>query len=314
AQQHKIKNPMTNQSACHGLWVPALTPFTADLEVDVARFIAHCHWLLANGANGLAAFGTTSEANSLSGGERMALLDQLVEAGIAPSALMPGTGCCALPDTVALTRHAVDHGCAGVLLLPPFYYKGIGDDGIYAGIARLIERIADDRLKIYLYHIPPMAGVGFSLDLIGRLLKDFPDKIAGLKDSSGDWSNTAAILKNYPSLAVFPGSEIFLLDGLRAGSAGCISASANVNTAAISALYEHYRNNGQDLDASQERLTLLRRTFETQPMVPGLKAIIAHARSDPAWRTARPPLVPLNEASAATLFEKLNQLDFAWPI
>lgn len=304
---------MNNHSPCHGLWVPALTPFTADLEVDTDRFLAHCRWLLANGAHGLAAFGTTSEANSLSVAERMALLDQLIAGGIPPTALMPGTGCCALPDTLALTRHAVNHGCAGVLLLPPFYYKGISDDGIYAGIAHIIERIADDHLKIYLYHIPPMASVGFSLALIERLLKDFPDAIAGLKDSSGDWSNTAAILKNFPSLAVFPGSETFLLDGLRAGSAGCISASANVNPGAIRALYEDYLRDGQDLDTSQQRLTLLRQTFQTQPMIPGLKAIIAHARTDPAWATTRPPLVPLKNA-ATTLIDTLNQLDFAWPV
>lgn len=305
---------MSDQSACRGLWVPALTPFTADLDVDATRFIAHCQWLLANGANGLAAFGTTSEANSLSAAERMGLLDGLIEAGISPAALMPGTGCCALPETEALTRHAVEHGCAGVLLLPPFYYKGVSDDGLYAGIAQLIQRIADDRLRIYLYHIPPMASVGFSLLLIERLLKDFPTTIAGLKDSSGDWSNTAAVLKNFPSLAVFPGSEIFLLDGLRAGSAGCISASANVSTAAIRALYENYRKGSEDLDAAQERLTLLRQTFQTQPMVPGLKAVIAHARSDPAWATTRPPLLPLDGSAAADLVEKLNQLDFDWPV
>ena len=297
--------------------MPALTPFTADLDVDTGRFLAHCQWLLANGANGLAAFGTTSEANSLSSAERMKLLDGLIEGGISPAALMPGTGCCALPETEALTRHAVAHGCAGVLLPPPFYYKGVSDEGLYAGIARVIERIADDRLRVYLYHIPPMASVGFSLPLIERLLRDFPNTIAGLKDSSGDWSNTAAVIENFPGLAVFPGSEVFLLDGLRAGGAGCISASANVNAAAIRALYDDYQNAGPGgeglLEADQARLTLVRRAIETQPMVPALKAIMAHARSDPAWKTARPPLVALEGSATADLIETLQSSDFVWP-
>ncbi len=304
---------MTKPHACRGLWVPALTPFTADLAVDASRFISHCEWLLANGASGLAAFGTTSEANSLSSAERMALLDGLIEAGISPAALMPGTGCCALPETETLTRHAVDHGCAGVLLLPPFYYKGVSDDGLYAGIAQVIDRIADSRLRVYLYHIPPMAGVGFSLPLIERLVRDFPDTIAGLKDSSGDWSNTAAVIENFPNLAIFPGSEVFLLDGLRAGGAGCISATANINTAAIGALYQAYQDGDPGLDADQEKLTKIRRAAETQPMVPGLKAVIAHARSDPEWLTTRPPLVSLQSEAATNLTEALDALDFTWP-
>src|SRR5437588_2514974 len=154
-----------------GVLVPALTPFHSDLSVDVDRFVAHCRWLLEEGADGLAVFGTTSEANSLSLGERMELLDALIDRKVAPGVLMPGTGCCALPDSVALTRHAVEHRCFGVLMLPPFYYKGVSDDGIFASVAEVIEQVADSRLRIYLYHIPPMAGGGFSLSLIQRPLK-----------------------------------------------------------------------------------------------------------------------------------------------
>ena len=157
-----------------GVLVPALTPFQADLTVDGERFAAHCRWLLSEGADGLAVFGTTSEANSLDAGERWHLLERLIDGGIAPGVLMPGTGCCALPDTVALTRHAVEHGCFGVLMLPPFYYKGVGDDGIYASIAEVVERVGDSRLRVYLYHIPPMASVGFSRDVIGRVAQGLP--------------------------------------------------------------------------------------------------------------------------------------------
>src|SRR6476660_3150386 len=157
---------MTAAPSPRGVFVPACTPFQPDLSVDADLFVGHCRWLLAEGASGLAVFGTTSEANSLGMSERQALLERLIHAGIDPGVLMPGTGCCALPDTVALTRHAVAAGCMGVLLLPPFYYKGVGDDGLYAGLSELIQRVGDARLRVYLYHIPPMASVGYSLALI----------------------------------------------------------------------------------------------------------------------------------------------------
>jgi 4-hydroxy-tetrahydrodipicolinate synthase len=164
---------------------PVITPFNADLTPDPARFVRHCRWLLANDV-GLAVFGTNSEANSLSVAERMSLLDALVDAGLPPARMMPGTGCCALTDSVELTAHAVRQGCAGVLMLPPFYYKGVPDEGLYRNFAEVIERVGDRRLRIYLYHIPPVAQVGITLDLIERLLKAYPGTIAGIKDSSGD--------------------------------------------------------------------------------------------------------------------------------
>ena len=216
-----------------GVLVPVLTPFTPRGEPDAGRFIAFCRWLLDQGAGGLAIFGTTSEANSMSPAERMALLDRLIEAGVPAQKLMPGTGACAMTDAVSLVRHAVDHGCGGVLMLPPFYYKGVSDDGIFAFISGVIDKVGSSALKLFLYHIPPMAVVGFSLDLVGRLIRAYPETVVGLKDSSGDWSNTAALLDRFPGFAVFPGSEVFLLDGLRKGGAGCITASGNVNVPEI---------------------------------------------------------------------------------
>ena len=201
----------------HGVLVPVLTPFTASGEPDAGRFIAFCRWLLDQGANGLAIFGTTSEANSMSPAERMALLDRLIEAGIPAEKLMPGTGACAMTDAVALVRHAVGHGCGGVLMLPPFYYKPVSDDGIFAFVSGVIDKVGSPALRVYLYHIPPVAVVGYSLDLVGRFIKAYPQTVVGLKDSSGDWNNTAALLDRYPGFAVFPGSEVFLLDGLRKG-------------------------------------------------------------------------------------------------
>jgi 4-hydroxy-tetrahydrodipicolinate synthase len=294
-----------------GVFVPALTPFTADLAVDRSRFLTHCRWLLAQGANGLAVFGTTSEANSLSQNERMQLLDHLIAHGVAPGVLMPGTGCCAIPDTVALTRHAVEHGSLGVLLLPPFYYKGVSDDGIYASIAEVVQRVADARLRIYLYHIPPMAGVGFSLPVIERLLRNFPGVVVGLKDSSGDWKNTEALLRTFPGFEVFPGSETFLLDALRQGGAGCISATANVNVAAMRKLLDTWT--AKTADAQQAQLSAVRAAVQKYPMVSANKAILSQALADPGWNVVRPPLRTLGAESIAELLQSLAALGYALP-
>ena len=166
----------------------------------------------------------------MSTGEKLELLDALTEAGIAAERMMPGTGCCALSDSLALTRKAVELGCAGVLMLPPFYYKGVSDEGLFRSYAEIIERVGDARLRIYLYHIPQVAQVPISLALIERLLKAYPGTIAGVKDSSGDWDNTRAMLERFQpqGFDVFAGSETFLLATLRGGGAGCISATANV--------------------------------------------------------------------------------------
>ncbi len=236
-----------------GVLVPVLTPFSRDGEPDPGRFVAFCRWLLDQGAGGLAIFGTTSEANSMAAAERMALLDRLIEAGIPPEKLMPGTGACSMTETAMLARHAVEHGCGGVLMLPPFYYKPVSDDGLFAFISGVVDKVASSALKVFLYHIPPVAVVGFSLDLVGRFIKAYPDTVVGLKDSSGDWNNTAALLDRYPGFAVFPGSEVFLLDGLRKGAAGCITASGNVNVPGIKKVYDNWQT--AQADALQAEIT-----------------------------------------------------------
>jgi 4-hydroxy-tetrahydrodipicolinate synthase len=291
-----------------GVLVPVLTPFTPSGEPDAGRFIAFCRWLLDQGAGGLAIFGTTSEANSMSPGERMELLDRLIEAGVPAQKLMPGTGACAMTDAVTLARHAVDRGCGGALMLPPFYYKGVSDDGIFAFISGVIDKVGAPALKLFLYHIPPMAVVGFSLDLVGRLIKAYPETVVGLKDSSGDWSNTAALFDHYPGFAVFPGSEVFLLDGLRKGAVGCITASGNVNVPGIKKVYDNWRS--PQADALQAEITTLRNALQAYPMVPALKRVVAHYHNDPNWAVVRPPLVPLNQTQSAALIADLGKLGF----
>jgi 4-hydroxy-tetrahydrodipicolinate synthase len=292
-----------------GVLVPVLTPFTGSGEPDAARFTAFCRWLLDQGAGGLAIFGTTSEANSMSPAERMGLLDHLVEAGIPAEKLMPGTGACAMTDAAALVRHAVGNGCGGVLMLPPFYYKPVSDDGIFAFISGVIDKVGSSALKVYLYHIPPVAVVGYSLDLVGRFIKAYPQTVVGLKDSSGDWNNTAALLDRYPGFAIFPGSEVFLLDALRNGGAGCITASGNVNVSGIAKLYANWQ--GPQADALQAQVTTVRDTLQRYPMVPALKRVVAHFHEDPAWASVRPPMLPLDLTQSAALIADLAKIGFS---
>src|SRR5467141_2966732 len=284
---------MTAPKRLSGVLAPVVTPFMRDLSPDRERYVRHCKWLLANGCRGLAVFGTNSEANSLSVDERMVLLETLIQEGVPAAALMPGTGCCALTDSVRLTAHAVKLGCGGALMLPPFYYKGVSDDGLFKSFAEVIERVGDRRLRIYLYHIPPVSQVGITVGLIERLLKAYPGIIAGAKDSSGDWNNTKAYLDNFAKAGfdVFPGSETFLLQGLRHGGVGCISATANVNPGAIAGLFATWQ--AEDADTQQGRLNEIRGIFARHPMIPALKAAIAHYGGDASWTTVRPPLVEL---------------------
>ncbi|MEO7150726.1 MAG: dihydrodipicolinate synthase family protein [Burkholderiaceae bacterium] len=293
-----------------GIWIPATTPFADNGSVDAGLFVAHCQWLLANGAAGIAPFGTTSEGNSLSAEEKRTLLQALIGAGIPAAQLMPGTGACALPDAVAQTRAAVDAGCAAALVLPPFYYKAaINDDGLYAFFNELIEQVGSSDLRICLYHIPPVAQVGFSLALIGRLLARHGDTIVGLKDSSGTFEYTRSVLQAYPQLRVFAGSESFLLDTLRAGGAGCITATGNLNIAAISQV--HARQGEADAPDLQSAITRRRKIIEGYPVIPSLKAVLAQVHGAPAWANVRAPLLRLADASRNTLFDALAADGFA---
>jgi 4-hydroxy-tetrahydrodipicolinate synthase len=296
---------MAKTQTFSGVIAPLITPFGADGAPDADRFIDHADWLLSNGCDALAPFGTTSEASSLGLDERMELLDELVDAGIEPTDLMPGTGTCSLVDTIELTQHAIDLGCAGCLMLPPFYYKAPSEEGLYRYFSEVIDGVGSDELKVYLYHIPPVAQVGFSLSLIGRLVKAFPGVVAGLKDSSGDWANTKAILEAHPNLEIFPGSEAFLLDGLRAGAAGVISATANVNPAAMQAVVAARQSDAAD--GLQQKITGVRKVIQARSMIPLVKALVAHYRDDRQWAAVRPPLEELPQSEVAAAIAALEQ-------
>jgi 4-hydroxy-tetrahydrodipicolinate synthase len=323
-----------------GVLAPVATPFKGDLSPDSKRFIAHCRFLLSQNC-GLAPFGTTSEANSMSAKERMTLLDALVAAGIDPLRMMPGTGCCSIAETGELTQHAVNHGCAAVLMLPPFFYKSVSEEGLYRYFSEVVQRVGDARLRIYLYHIPPVAIVGITPNLVERLLTAYPNTFAGMKDSSGDWNNTKTFLDAFSTTAsaartfdVFVGSEIFLLANMCSGGIGTISATANVNPAAIHELYvacteqskfelqRIAKANGQafnrdsNLEQQQTRLNVVREVFSSTKfpsMIAALKQAIAIYRNDPEWTRVRPPLVELTAEQARLLAARLTAIEFAMP-
>jgi 4-hydroxy-tetrahydrodipicolinate synthase len=294
-----------------GVLTPVITPFKADLSPDPQRLLTQCRWMLSQNV-GLAAFGTNSEANSLSVDQKIMLTDRLIEGGIDPKRMMPGTGCCALSDTVRLTEHAVKLGVGGVLMLPPFYYKGVSDDGLFKSYSEIIERVGSSDLQVYLYHIPPVAQVGLSHDLIERLIKAYPDTVVGIKDSSGDWDNTKGMLdRGWDDFRVFAGSETFLLQTMRSGGAGCISATANVNPAAIHNLYANWQSD--EADALQEALNDIRFTFQAFPMIPALKAAAGHWSGDDQWDEVLPPLLALTAEQKSQLIAELNKRNFDMP-
>jgi len=296
-----------------GVLSPVITPFGKDYSPDAERFARHCRWLLKSGCAGLAIFGTNSEANSMSVEEKLELLEALIKGGVPAGTLMPGTGHNALSDSVRMTREAVRMGCGGVLMLPPFYYKGVSDEGLFRSFAEVIERVGDERLRLYLYHIPPVSNVPITLELIEKLLSRYPGIVAGAKDSSGDWANTKAMLDRFKDRGfdVFPGSEVFLLDGLRDGGKGCITATGNVNPGPISEVFKNWRSS--EADKLQAGITATRKIMQKVPMIPALKAVTAHFANDPQWRTVRPPLVELAPEQEKQVITELKAAGFSMP-
>ena len=296
-----------------GVLAPVLTPFHSDLSPDARRLARHCRWLLAHGCAALVPFGTTSEANSLSVEERESLLDAILEDGVPAGRLLPGTGACSLTDAVRLTTQAVRRGCAGALMLPPFYYKAVSEDGLFRFFAEAIERVGDARLQLYLYHFPQIAQVSFAPKLVERIFRAYPRTVVGMKDSSGDLGYTKTILGTLAGSGfdVFVGSERFLLAGMREGGAGCISATANVNAAAIDRLYRAWGS--PEAERLQAEVNAVRGAVEKVPVIPALKAVVAHHAADPGWLPVRPPLVDLAPAQRDALLADLAALKLALP-
>jgi 4-hydroxy-tetrahydrodipicolinate synthase len=292
---------MLSDALFGGVNAAVLTPMNADLSVDLDRMAAHCRWLLAHGCNGLGILGTTGEANSLGIDERIAAMEGLVARGIPAERLMPGTGTTALTDTVLLTRRAADLGCRGALLLPPFYYKNPSDDGLFAYFSEVVQRTGGS-IKIFLYHFPQQAVVGFGLALIGRLLATFPGVVKGIKDSSGDFANSRAYAEHFAKdgFEVYAGDDSLLRQMLAVGGAGSITAASNVNCAIGARVYAE-RDSAAGEEA-QRILTATRKAVTSVPLIPGLKALVARNTGDPGWTNIRPPHLNLTAAQEAALF------------
>ncbi|TVR97748.1 MAG: dihydrodipicolinate synthase family protein [Rhodospirillales bacterium] len=289
-----------------GVLAAVLTPLQADLAPDHGRLRLHCRWLLEHGCDALVVLGTTGEANSFSVEERLDILESLVEGGIPGGVLLAGTGCCAVPDTVRLTRRAVALGLAGVLVLPPFYYKGVSDDGLFAAYAQLIDTVGEGRLRVYLYHFPQLSGVPLTHGLIARLLKAYPDTIVGIKDSAGDLGHMLSLVREFPGLAVFSGADELLLPLLRGGGAGCITGVANV-AAPLSAEARRcfVAGDADAADRAHQALSRVRHGITAYPLTAALKAVMAEGWGDDGWRRVRPPLVPLAADDADRLMASL---------
>ncbi|HSV29710.1 MAG TPA: dihydrodipicolinate synthase family protein [Candidatus Omnitrophota bacterium] len=286
---------------------PVITPFDRDLAPEPKRFVAFCRALVGLGL-GLAPFGTTGEGNSLSVDERIGLMDALAQGGIPMAKVMPGTGCCALSDTVRLTAHAVKLGCAGALMLPPFYYKGVADEALYRSYSEVIQRVGDERLRVYLYHFPRHAQMPIGHRLVEALIKAYPDTIAGIKDSSGDWLHTEGLCKAFPDLDIFTGSDALLLKTLRAGGAGCIATNVNVNGAAMVELHNRWRD--EDADLLQDAIAAFRLAMKDFPLIPAVKALVAIASGDATWRLTRPPQMDMPADQEAAMVKALAEAGF----
>ncbi len=298
---------MSNIETLKGVFAAALTPLKSDFSVDKQRLISHNKWLLENGCDGLAVLGTTGEANSFSVKERIEILETLDGAGIPGSCLMPGTGCCSIPDTVELTRRAVELGAGGVLMLPPFYYKNVSDEGLFAAYSEVIEQVGDSRLNVYLYHFPQMSAVPISYDLIERLLKRYPGTIAGMKDSSGVFDNMAGAAETFPGFGVFCGGDDFLFPLLQRGGVGCITAVCNIACHYSAKIYKAWQDGDTAVAENlQSQLIEIRKAAQTYPYSAGLKTAMARFTGDESWRAVRPPLVTLSESDSANLVSLLE--------
>jgi 4-hydroxy-tetrahydrodipicolinate synthase len=292
-------------AAPRGVVAPILTPFNDDLTVATDLYIGLARRLFDEGCAGLAPFGTTGEALSVGIDERIEAIDALINGGVDPARMIPGTGLSNVADTARLSRACLDRGCAAVMTLPPFYFKGVSEDGIYRHFAELVANIGDDA-RIFLYHIPPIAVVGIPPTLAARLHMDFPDQIVGIKDSSGDWDNTRQLF-DIDGLVVYPGSELPLIDALDLGGPGCISATANINMREIVKVVTLYDEG--DLDAAraqQQSISKTRLAIQDYGPIPAQKRLLAIETGDARWANVRPPLDPLSAARGDELLAALG--------
>ena len=276
-----------------GIVTPVLTPFEDDGSVAEDLYFEHCKHVLEEGSDYISPFGTSGEALSISMAQRHDLLEKIISQNVArPDQIMPGTGLCSLGDTLELTRHAVELGCAAVMTLPPFFFPSPGDDGLFRYFSELIEAVGSDDLKICLYHIPQNAGVGISPELARRLNEAFPQTVVAYKDSSGNWDNTQSVIKSAPGVSVFPASEVLIPDATELGAGGCISATCNVNVAQIKRVFQAAKSQDHDaIEIEMPSMNKLRLAVQAAGLIPALKSMKSHITGDQRWLNTRAPLL-----------------------
>ena len=281
-----------------------LTPFNKDLTIDKKLFISHCQFLLKNNIS-LAPLGTTGEANSISISEKIDLIKTIANSDLPKEKIIIGTGNTSFVDAALLTKTAVENKIYSVLLLPPFYYKNVSDEGVYQYYKEIINAVKSSNLCIFLYNIPQVSGVTISIDLVNRLKKEFSDIITGIKDSSGNFENTKKY-KEIKNFIVYPGSEKFLYDGLHIGCSGCISATTNVNIEAAKLINSFDKSEGESIN---KKIKSIRDVFEKYPVIPALKA--TKINEDSNWANVRPPLVALSDQQRSNLVKDLDDINFS---
>lgn len=294
----------------HGVHCAAATPVSAEGEPRLDLFAAHCRALLDEGCHGIAMLGTTGEANSFGLRQRMALVEGAIDGGVPAETLLPGTSAPSVADTVELTRHAVAAGAKGVVLLPPYYYKGVSDEGLFRFYARAIEGVGEDRLRVVLYHIPQVTQIPLGHDLIERLMAAFPGIVCGIKDSSGDEGNMRAMCERYPDLGVLAGADPLMLPVLRMGGAGCITATSNIRADALRVIWDNWQDETRAdvVSAAQDRVVAWRNLTNSYVQLPTVKAMIARRRGDLAWLNLMPPLVELTEDERQAVWSEMERL------
>ncbi len=303
-------NPATNLPI-HGVFCAAATPVLVDGTPDHAAFAVHARALLSEGCDGIALLGTTGEANSFSIAQRQALLDQVIASGIDPQRLLPGTSQTNVADTVTLMRHAVEAGVKATVVLPPFYYKGVSDEGLFRFYAEAIHGVGRDDLRVVLYHIPPIAQVGLSVELVGRLLEAFPGIVVGIKDSSGKLESMQQFASNFQDFSVLAGADPFMLPLLRSGGAGCITSSSNLIGRHLRVVFDHFFDPAanEKVEAAQARINAWRDLSNAYVQLPTIKAMLARRRNHPGWTRVRPPLVELSQAEISNVWNKMAELE-----
>ena len=303
-------NPAT-KLPISGVFCASATPVLKDGSPDHATFATHCKALIEEGCDGVALLGTTGEANSFSIAQRQQLLEKVIAAGLDPQRLLPGTSQTNVPDSITLVQHAVEAGVKACVILPPFYYKGVSDEGLFRFYAELIEGVGSNDLRVVLYHIPPIAQISISLELTSRLREAFPGVIVGVKDSSGKIESMEAFAKAFDDFSVLAGADPFMLPLLRAGGAGCITSSSNLIGKHLRVVFDNWFDPAQNdkVDAAQARINAWRDLSNAYVQLPTIKGMLAKRRNHEGWTRVRPPLVDLTATERDAVWTKMSELE-----